>query len=138
MSLKCNHQGDNPLYVWPDAWSGDLQVSKKYGHTWHQMSSLTPGVIKQHKPNPYYDLTLYNMLTQTHKMQISLRNAVLLDFISIDHCAIYNFSDYKQRWKACVWSGIQWKDNNVHARTDSYKDLQENDGYVISTWVWTH
>ena len=24
---------------------------KKYGHTWHQMSLLRPGVIKQHKPN---------------------------------------------------------------------------------------
>ena len=22
----CNHQGDSPLYVWPDVWSGDLQV----------------------------------------------------------------------------------------------------------------
>ena len=24
---------------------------KKYGHTWHRMSLLRPGVIKQHKPN---------------------------------------------------------------------------------------
>ena len=24
----CNHQADNPLYVWPDVWSGDLQVRK--------------------------------------------------------------------------------------------------------------
>ena len=30
----CNQQGDSPLYVWPDVWSGDLQVWKKYGHTW--------------------------------------------------------------------------------------------------------
>ena len=22
----CNHQTDSRLYVWPDAWSGDLQV----------------------------------------------------------------------------------------------------------------
>ena len=22
----CNHQADRPLYVWPDIWSGDLQV----------------------------------------------------------------------------------------------------------------
>ena len=29
----CNHQADKPLYVWPDVWSGDLQVEKKYGHT---------------------------------------------------------------------------------------------------------
>ena len=47
----CNHQADSPLYVWPDVWSGDLQVLKKYGHTWHRMSLLRPGVIKQHKPN---------------------------------------------------------------------------------------
>ena len=25
---------------------------KKYSHTWHWMSLLRPGVIKQHKPNP--------------------------------------------------------------------------------------
>ena len=24
---------------------------KRYGHTWHRMSLLRPGVIKQHKPN---------------------------------------------------------------------------------------
>ena len=29
----CNHQADSPLFVWPDVWSGDLQVYKKYGHT---------------------------------------------------------------------------------------------------------
>ena len=43
--------GWQPLCVWPNVWSGDLQVLKKYGHTWHRMSSLGPGVIKQHKPN---------------------------------------------------------------------------------------
>ena len=44
----CNHQVDNPLCVWPDVWSDDLQVLKKCGHTWHRMSLLRPGVIKQH------------------------------------------------------------------------------------------
>ena len=24
----CNHQADSPLSVWPDVWSGDLQVQK--------------------------------------------------------------------------------------------------------------
>ena len=24
----CSHQADSPLYVWPDVWSGDLQVWK--------------------------------------------------------------------------------------------------------------
>ena len=24
----CNHQADSPLYVWPNVWSGDLQVLK--------------------------------------------------------------------------------------------------------------
>ena len=23
---RCSHQADNPLYVWPDVWSGDLQI----------------------------------------------------------------------------------------------------------------
>ena len=36
--------------MWPNVWSGDLQVEKKYGHPWHRMSLLRPGVIKQHKP----------------------------------------------------------------------------------------
>ena len=45
----CNHQANNPLHVWPDVWSDDLQVLKKHGHTWHRMSFLRPGVIKQHK-----------------------------------------------------------------------------------------
>ena len=46
----CNHQADTPLYVWPYVWSGDLKVKKKYGHAWHLISLLRPGVIKQHKP----------------------------------------------------------------------------------------
>ena len=45
----CNHQADSPLYVWPNVWSGDLQVQKKYGPTWHRMSLLRPGVIKKKK-----------------------------------------------------------------------------------------
>ena len=24
--IICNHQADSPLYVWPDVWSGDLQL----------------------------------------------------------------------------------------------------------------
>ena len=40
----CNHQADSQLYVWPDVWS--------YGHTWHRMSLLRPGVIKQQNRNP--------------------------------------------------------------------------------------
>ena len=49
--IICNHQADSQFYVRPDIWSGDLQVKKKYAHTWHRMSSLRPGVIKQHIPN---------------------------------------------------------------------------------------
>ena len=47
--IICNLQADSQLYVWPDVWSGDLQIYKKYGHTWHRMSLLRPGVIKQPK-----------------------------------------------------------------------------------------
>ena len=47
----CNHQADSAVQVWPDVWSGDLQVLKKYGHTCHRMSLLRPGAIKQNKPN---------------------------------------------------------------------------------------
>ena len=46
-----NHQADNPLYVWPDTWTADLQFYKGYGHTWHQMFLRRRGVIKQHKTN---------------------------------------------------------------------------------------
>ena len=48
----CNHQVNSPLYVWPGIWYCDLQVWKKYGHTWHRMSLLRPRVIKQPKPKP--------------------------------------------------------------------------------------
>ena len=46
-----NHQAESRCYFWPNVRSADFQVYKKYGHTWHQMSLLRPGVIKQHKPN---------------------------------------------------------------------------------------
>ena len=32
---------------------------KKYGHTWHRMSLLRPGVIKQHKPNQTLDYKIF-------------------------------------------------------------------------------
>ena len=32
---------------------------EKYGHTWHWMSLLRPGVIKQHKPNPLLCMGLF-------------------------------------------------------------------------------
>ena len=52
LTMICNHQTDNSLYVWPDVWSGDLQVTKMYGHPWHWMSLLRQSVIKQPKPIP--------------------------------------------------------------------------------------
>ena len=45
----CNHQADSPHFVWPDVWSGHLQVLKRHGHAWHWMPLLRPGVIKQHR-----------------------------------------------------------------------------------------
>ena len=62
----CNHQADSPLYVWPDVWPGDLQVWKTYGHTWHQISLLRPGVIKQHKPI-YGKFVCYDAISQWDK-----------------------------------------------------------------------
>ena len=50
----CKHQADSPFYVWPNVWSGNLRFKNKYGHTWHRMPLLRPGVIKQHKPNQTY------------------------------------------------------------------------------------
>ena len=48
----CNHQAESSLYMWSVVWSGDLQNNlEKDGHTWHWMSLLKPGVIKQYKPN---------------------------------------------------------------------------------------
>ena len=40
----------------PDVWYGDSKILEQYGDTWHRMSLLRPGVIKQHKPN--YDASL--------------------------------------------------------------------------------
>ena len=66
-----NHQDDSPFFVWPDVWSGELQIQKKYaliyGYTWHRISFLRPGVIKQHKPNQtkpqqqYLTFTIHNI-----------------------------------------------------------------------------
>ena len=59
-------------FVWPDVWSGDLHVYKKYGHTWHRMPLLRPGVIKQHKLNQstfhdeHYTLKFSNDLFTVH------------------------------------------------------------------------
>ena len=39
------------VHLQPHVWSGGLQVEKKFGRTWHWMSLLRPGLIKQHKPN---------------------------------------------------------------------------------------
>ena len=39
------------VHLQPHVWSDGLQVEKKFGHTWHCMSLLRPGLIKQHKPN---------------------------------------------------------------------------------------
>ena len=37
--------------MWPDVWSADLHLLiKSMVNTWHRMSLLRPGVIKQHKP----------------------------------------------------------------------------------------
>ena len=51
-----NHQADNPLCVWAESdwWFASLE---KYGHTWHRMSLLRPGVIKQHKHKPTLSLS---------------------------------------------------------------------------------
>ena len=35
----CNHQADNPRFVWPDVWSGDMQT---YKTVW---SYMTPNVL---------------------------------------------------------------------------------------------
>ena len=64
--LKYTHTKPGGRLKWPYAkspgWQPTLCVTwcpicwfalvyKKYGHTWHWMSFLRPGVIKQHKPN---------------------------------------------------------------------------------------
>ena len=57
----CSHQADSPLYVWPDVWSRDLQVQKNYGHAWHRMSLLRPGVIKQCNPNQVHAVQMASL-----------------------------------------------------------------------------
>ena len=48
----CHHQADSPPYVWPVVCSGDLLAEKRVwssrqGHTWHLMSLLRTGVMKE-------------------------------------------------------------------------------------------
>ena len=65
-ATTCHHQADNPLYVWPDVWSGDRKFRKKYGHTWHWMSLLRPGVTNntnQTKPFGLIPLSCYACLS---------------------------------------------------------------------------
>ena len=45
----CNYRADSPLYAWPNVYSGASLA--KYCHTWHRMSLLRQGVIKQPKRN---------------------------------------------------------------------------------------
>ena len=46
---------------------------KKYGHTWHRMSLLRPGVIKQHKSNNMSDLIASSRLKVTrHVFQLAV------------------------------------------------------------------
>ena len=47
---------------------------KKYGHTWHRMSFLRPGVIKQHKPN---QTSLVSQYHQLYLCMISLQEHLL-------------------------------------------------------------
>ena len=50
LSKICNHQADSSFYVCD--WMSALVICKhrkEYGHTWHWMSLLKPGVIKQHE-----------------------------------------------------------------------------------------
>ena len=42
----CNYRADRPLYLRPGVCISDFRHRKEYGHTWHWMSSLKPGVIK--------------------------------------------------------------------------------------------
>ena len=72
----CDHQADSSVYVWTDVWPGDSQVLKKYGHTWHRMSLLRPGVIKQHKTN------------QTKPNQTIMKHKSINRFLSHFCCAL--------------------------------------------------
>ena len=81
--------GWQPLCVWPNVWSGDLQVLKKYGHTWHRMSSLGPGVIKQHKPN-------HLLQTDQPLCGIVFNHSLLLEL------ALYTVSSPRERMQQLV------------------------------------
>ena len=45
----CNHQADCPFQLRPEVWFGYCPNRKVYGYTWHRMSLLRPGAIKQYK-----------------------------------------------------------------------------------------
>ena len=70
-------------FMWNDVWSGDLQ-KKNYGHTWHRMSLLSPGVIKPpHNTNPCYLLFGLNFKYLLSEKQFLLISALPL-FIQIN------------------------------------------------------
>ena len=65
-------------------------VYKKYGHTWHKMSLLRPDVIKQHKTNKQYIITMhcqnvrvvFNFVDQFIRFRINpMQNLRLLQYV---------------------------------------------------------
>ena len=76
-----SHQADSQLYVWPDVWSGDLQVQKSMVIHDTYMSLLRPGVIKQHKANflrVFVGNTLYIILLQGNFTLVSSMTSMCL------------------------------------------------------------
>ena len=113
----CNHYAYSPLYVWPDVWSGDLQVLKMHGHAWHWMSFLRPSAIKQPRPK----LLSESHLNQKYNLQFNIIYINILYFIYYINIQVIgaslllnNFvSDFRphqkrlQRWH-CILN-YEWK-----------------------------
>ena len=101
----------------------DLLICKfMYGHTWHRISLLRPGVIKQHKTNPNQTLKInqgneINMvshkingfLTYVNKctlpgqwslITISQYNNSFHPMFPTDHCRLVSIFRRKVRWRS--------------------------------------
>ena len=124
----CNHQPDSPLYVWPDVWFDQLQVQKKYGQTWHRMSLLRPGVIKQHqtKTNKPNLLTINSVFVHTHKQ---------VKWLSVNASATFRLDHIHVRMHESPLN-IFWQSSNQNDWCMEYISCQlYNYAYLSIKWL---
>ena len=117
----CNYQADSPLFVWPDVWSGDLQVLEK---VWSYMTPIMAmslpklGAIKPHQPNLYFRLL-------ASYWSLSEVSCLTLPYVR------------RQLFHTALWLGpfaLYWQEYEVFA---SYYPISEGSNFILPD-IWGH